>query len=329
MKVSVIIPVYNAEKFLPVCLESLAIQTMRDFEVIVVDDCSTDSSRDIAESYRERFDGRLKIFTLPANSGSGAVPRNVGLERACGEYVYFVDNDDLLIDNALETLYCAAAEYRADVVSMCRGFTCDEEPLPTDLNSAEWSGIDSDEPVIEIADFDGRLKKFHESQFEWVPWSKFLRRQFLIDNAIKFPAVKISDDIVWALKIIFSAERWLRIPTPLYVQRVVTDSFSRRRRTPERLIKFYASPLTIGMECLDEFMRRREYFKQNPFARLKLLSFFFNFHLDKMKDTLTALSAADAYEIFLREFEAAGNSQAALTAQLLVMNNLYRNELMK
>ena len=105
MKVSVIIPLFNAEKFFAVCLESLAIQTMTDFEVIVVDDCSTDSSLAIAESYLERFGGRLKIITLPENTGTGAIPRNVGLEHARGEYVYFVDNDDLLIDNALEILY--------------------------------------------------------------------------------------------------------------------------------------------------------------------------------------------------------------------------------
>ena len=103
-KVSVIIPMYNAEKYLGVCLESLLIQTCADFEVIVVDDCSTDSSIAIAESYLEKFGDRLKIVELPANTGSGAVPRNVGLEIASGKYVYFVDNDDLLIDTALETL---------------------------------------------------------------------------------------------------------------------------------------------------------------------------------------------------------------------------------
>ena len=68
MKVSVIIPVYNAEKYLAVCLESLLIQTFADFEVIVVDDCSTDSSLAIAESYLEKFGGRLKILALEENN---------------------------------------------------------------------------------------------------------------------------------------------------------------------------------------------------------------------------------------------------------------------
>ena len=125
-KVSVIIPVYNVEKYLAVCLESLLIQTFTDFEVIVVDDCSTDNSLAIAESYLERFGGRLKIFSLEENTGSGAVPRNVGLEVASGKYVYFVDDDDLLIDIALDTLFNYAEEYQAQVVYMEKFFSCGE-----------------------------------------------------------------------------------------------------------------------------------------------------------------------------------------------------------
>lgn len=78
-KVSVIIPLYNAEKYIGVCLSSILVQTLRDFEVIAVDDCSTDSSLPIVESFSEKFGERLKIITLPENTGSGAVPRNVSV----------------------------------------------------------------------------------------------------------------------------------------------------------------------------------------------------------------------------------------------------------
>lgn len=182
---------------------------------------------------------------------------------------------------------------------------------------------------MDVGDFDGRLEKFYVSQFEWVPWSKFLRRQFLIDNDIKFPALKISDDTIWAVQVLFSAERWLRIPTPLYVQRVLPDSFSRRIRTPEQLIKFYANPLSVGADCLDNFMRRREYFKQNPDVRMKLLDFFVSFHMSSLAEAFRCFDPIKVYEIFLQEFEATGSPQAALTAWLLMMNNLYRNELIK
>ena len=332
MKISVIIPVFNAEKYLPVCLESLTIQTFTDFEVIVVDDCSTDNSVAVAESYLERFGERLKIVTLPENTGSGSIPRNVGLEHARGEYVFFVDNDDLLIDNALENLYNAAKDYRADVVSMELGFYCDEEPVPKNFTLEKWIPAQyelPDKPVLESDDFEARVNRFYNDQFEWVPWSKLLRREFLIDNDITFPAMKISDDIIWALKLIFSAKRWLRLPTPLYVQRETVDSFSRRERTPEQIVKFYASPLIIGVDCLNKFMRRNSFLKQNPPMQLQLINFFANFQFDAMADAINALDAPEIYEIFLREFSNAGSPQSALIAYLLVMNNLYRNELTK
>lgn len=331
MKVSVIIPVYNAEKYLGVCLESLLIQTLTDFEVIVVDDCSTDASNALAESYLERFGGRLKIVTLPQNTGSGAVPRNVGLDFSCGEYVYFVDADDLLIDTALETLYACAAEYRADVVEMEKFFTCEVEPVPEDLKIAAWCYTDSfvEEPTFETEDIAERVKKFLASKFCWAPWAKLLRRDFLIDNAITFPRMTIAEDVVHTFELICLAKKILRVPVPLYVNRTNADSMMRRERTPEQMIKFRTSPLITGLEALDEFMRGLDYFNQNPVVRLQVLNFFLLMQIDNMKDALNALEPKEAYEIFQREFAGAGSSQPALIACLLTMNNLYRNELRK
>ena len=85
--ISVIIPMYNSEKYIAECLNSILVQTFQNFEVIVVDDCSTDNSVEIAKSYEEKFDGRLKIFKTKKNSnGGGYVPRNLGLNLSCGKY---------------------------------------------------------------------------------------------------------------------------------------------------------------------------------------------------------------------------------------------------
>ena len=107
-EVSVIVPLYNAEKYIAECLESLLAQTFKNFEVIVVDDCSTDSSCAIVESYRERFGGRLTLSHTKKNSGNPAVPRNKGLMLSRGEYIYHVDNDDVIIQTALEEMYSLA-----------------------------------------------------------------------------------------------------------------------------------------------------------------------------------------------------------------------------
>ena len=320
--VSVIIPVYNAEKYLGVCLESLLIQALGDFEVIVVDDCSTDNSLAVAESYLERFGGRLKVITLPENTGSGAVPRNVGLEHAGGKYVFFADADDLLIDEALETLCTCAEEYRADVVYMDCGFICEEEPFPTELTPAAWdSNFIVSEPTLETDDIAKRVEKFLLGQCRWPPWGKFLRRDFLIDNDIKFPRMRISEDIIWTFELICLAKRQLRIPNPLYVQRVNGGSMTRRVRSPEQQIKFWTSPLINGVECLEEFMSGLEFFKQNPAVRLQILNFFALMQLDNMPEALNALAPTAVYEIFLHEFAAADSTQPALIAYLLVMTN--------
>ncbi|MBR0261220.1 MAG: glycosyltransferase [Selenomonadaceae bacterium] len=329
MKVSVIIPVYNAEKFLSVCLESLLIQTLQDFEVIVADDCSTDSSLDIAESYLERFGERLKIITLPGNTGSGAVPRNVGLEYAQGKYIFFADNDDLLIDTALETLYEAAEESQAEVLYMEKFFTCDEEPVPKNLTPAAWCHNDSivDEFTFETNDLSRRLEKFLSSKYCWAPWSKFFRRDFLVDNEIIFPQMTIADDVVQTFEIICLAKKILRVPPPLYVHRENNSSLFKRPRTPEQQIIFRTNPLIIGLDCLDNFMREVDYFQKNPAVRLQVLNFFMLLQIDNMADELKSLEPEKVYEIFLREFSKADSTQPALISYLLLMTNLYRNEL--
>ena len=324
MKISVIVPVYNAENFLPVCLESLAIQTMRDFEVIVVNDCSTDSSLAVAESFVERFGGRLKIFSLPTNTGSAAVPRNVGLEQACGEYVYFVDNDDFVIDNALETLYNFAAEYRADVVYMEKFFLCGEEPVPTDLNPVEWmSQLADDELLIESDDLAERVGRFCDARFFCSPWSKFLRRQFLVDNAITLPQMKITDDILWTFKIVCLAKKILRVPARVYVHRNNMLSISHRTRLPEKHVALYASPMMIAVELFEEFMSRHEFFRRNPDRRLQVLMFFMRILFGDIEGDLKSLTPAQVYEIFRREFAASGSTHPALISCLVVMANIY------
>ena len=326
IKVSVIIPLYNAEKYLGVCLDSLLIQTLRDFEVIVVDDCSTDNSVAVAESYLEKFGGRLKIIDLPENTGSASLPRNEGLRFSRGEYVLFMDNDDLLLVNALEELYALAEKFRADVVYMERGFLCGEESLPEKFTEAAWDKKNSaqDAPTLEPDDLNERLGKFLQTGYGWAPWEKFLRRDFLLANRIEFPPVKISEDVLWTFKVVCLAKNFLRVPNRLYVYRSVKNSWSRIKREPADEIKFRLDPLINGLDYLDAFLHESEFFALNPARRFDVTNFFVKMQVAGMLGALKNLSRYELYELIHGEFS--DGKHAALIANLLVFVNFYRNK---
>ena len=121
MKISIIMPCYNSEKYLGSCLDSVLAQTFEDFEVILVDDGSRDDTLKIAQDYARR-DPRVHV--LAKENGGVAAARNLGLEHARGEWITFVDSDDLLPDHALETLLSGARE-NVDLV-VCAHETFDE-----------------------------------------------------------------------------------------------------------------------------------------------------------------------------------------------------------
>ena len=118
-KVSVIIPVYGAEAFLPDCIASLRAQTLRDIELIFICDGSPDHSLAILRK-AETLDSRIRVIAFEENQGVSAA-RNAGLDAARGDYIGFCDGDDWAEPEMVETLYRAAEDNRADI-SFCRVF---------------------------------------------------------------------------------------------------------------------------------------------------------------------------------------------------------------
>lgn len=114
MKISIIIPVYNAEHFLERCLDSVLLQTLTDIEVICIDDCSQDNSFNILQQYAQK-DNRLKCFCNEINIGQG-LTRNKGLDIASGEYIAFVDSDDWIEPDMYEVLYSKSEIQKFDLI---------------------------------------------------------------------------------------------------------------------------------------------------------------------------------------------------------------------
>ncbi len=166
-KISVIIPIYNAQNYLERCLDSVLNQTLKDIEILCIDDCSTDKSLDILNRYEQK-DNRIKVFKNKTNLGESAA-RNVGLDNATGEYIAFVDNDDKIDLNFYEKLYDKAIKTNADIVKgNVRTTSCNGVVSESTLN-----------PKIETTD---NKWFFH---YEW--WSAIYKKSLIDKNNIRLP----------------------------------------------------------------------------------------------------------------------------------------------
>ncbi|MBO4230562.1 MAG: glycosyltransferase, partial [Bacteroidales bacterium] len=174
MIVSVVIPVYNAARFIRKCVESALAQTLEDVEVICVNDCSSDNSEEIMDSID---DPRLRIIAFPRNRGVSAA-RNAGLEAAQGEYVYFLDSDDWLDPDYLEAMYSMAVKGPEDVV--VNSNYVEEFPESGKKALSSRFGFVEDEPNYYPA-------ALIQNKFPPVVWARLYRREFLEKNGIHFP----------------------------------------------------------------------------------------------------------------------------------------------
>ena len=259
--VSVIIPLFNAEKFIAECLESILVQTLKNFEVIVVDDCSTDGGVKIVERYIPKFCGRLKLAHMKKNSGSGALPRNKGLKLSRGEYVYFVDADDLIVPTALEELYTAAKNFSADVVYCEKIFETDADATTVSVRNMNNEFVNY--PEFETEHLSERVHGILKLKFAVETVLKFVRRDFLIEHEIFFPHIKPSEDGIWTYGLIFFAKKFLRVPNVVYVRRLSENSVMRSERPPQQDITFWIKSVVAGVKILDELMSRIEFFQSN------------------------------------------------------------------
>ena len=294
-KISIVIPLYNAEKYLAKCLDSVFTQTFQSFEVIVVDDCSTDSSCEIVESYIPKFNGRLRLYHMDENTGSGGLPRNKGLSMSSGEYIFFLDADDMFTKTALEELYTLAKEYNVDVVYCERYYTINADGTNRQITSTQ-SGKLVDTPTLESEDLNERVKAVINHRYWVVPWNKFTKRNLVIDNKIFFPHTLPGEDDVWVYGVVFYAKKLLRAPNIVYIYRASEASVMRVKKTPQQTIKFWTNPMMFGLKSLDNLMSGHEFFKENPQQRYVVLENFVRGFFDVILRRNLSIESVDFYE---------------------------------
>lgn len=188
-------PVYNAVEYMDKSIDSILGQTLKDIELICVNDVSTDDSLKRLKAY-QRMDKRIKIINNQINSGPG-VSRNNGIKKAKGEFICFVDSDDWFEKDACERLYKKAKEEDADVVFIKPKFVfTDKIVLDKRLLSKK-----------EFSDKDKVLRKTIMRKVAWAPWSKMVKRDLLLKNKIFFPTIYVTEDMDFSYKVIFHSNK--------------------------------------------------------------------------------------------------------------------------
>lgn len=195
IKVSILVPVYNSEKYLRRCFDTLVSQTLDGIEIIVVDDGSTDRSAEILEEYRAAHPDMIKVYRK-ANGGQGSA-RNVALDHAEGEFIGCVDSDDSCDPEMFAKMYAAAVRENCDVVA-CDGYTIrggskiyerfDDYPDPTNLL------------------LDALVS----------PWNKLIARDVYRKSGVRFPEGYIYEDTAWFAELVPFIGRIVTVHEPLY-----------------------------------------------------------------------------------------------------------------
>lgn len=263
--VSIVIPMYNAEKYIGDCLYNILIQTFQDFEVIVVDDCSTDRSCEVVESYLPEFNvegEKLKLLRRSFNSGAPGIPNNMGLNISRGEYISFLEADDFIKTTTYEELYPIAKKFDADVVHCEKYFQFIDGQDTFEITGYE-NGEFVKEPTLITENLAERVQDLYNKKFLLNVWTKLIRRDFIAENDLKMIDAN-AHDAIYTCCLICTAKRYVRVPNVVNFYRIVENSMSHIQENIPKTIKKWLKTLTKGFDYLEHLLSKREFYQKNP-----------------------------------------------------------------
>lgn len=277
-KISVIVPVYNVEKYLHVCLNSVLNQTYQNFEIICIDDASTDSSLEVLEYFAQK-DSRIKIIKQDLNQGPGH-SRNCGLKVAKGKYIFFLDGDDWIDFNTFEILIKHADDNNLDLLFFNEiNFHEETREFSIDGNLNEDSFIKFRNIVFNHFD----LNKENLFKLSSHVWNKLYLKSFLDNNNISFSNENLTyEDIPFFYKVITSADRISLIKDKFYNFR--KNKFLLRKSNEEHVFDIF----NIYEHILDVFFENKYLYQY--YKRILLKYIFSNLEIkydsidDKLKE---------------------------------------------
>ncbi len=245
-KLSIIVPVYGVEKYIDKCLNSLVKQSLKEIEVIVVNDGTKDNSQKIVDKYVKKYPDKIKSY-IKENGGQGSA-RNYGLKKASGEYIGYVDSDDFVEKDMYKKLYNKAKENNYDIV-VCGNYNVSEDYQNKNID-AFINNYNTDLENI----FFGKM----------AVWNKIYKRDILIKNKLEFKEKVWYEDLAFTLKAIMNSNTFAFIDEPLY------DYLIREGSTMNN------SNVQRNLEILDAFNDILSYIQHNKkeeyFSKIEFLA---------------------------------------------------------
>ena len=251
-QISIVIPMYNSEKYIETCIDSILLQTFSDFELILIDDCSTDSTLEIVQHFK---DPRIKIYRQIKNSDRSD-GRNLGIRVAQGKYIFFMDHDDAIMPEMLETFHNASEESDADVIYM-NAYLRAMNPEFTIHGKIDVERRIFYNPTPRFLSeilIDRLQKEYLEVGVHVVPWIKIQRRDFLLKNQIYFPNIHLNEDVLFNFAELCFGRRIQVIDSQGYIYRAHSDSIMGNKSLEKNLqaaIISIPSALEFVKEILD------------------------------------------------------------------------------
>lgn len=232
IKVSIIVPVYNVEKYIERCLKSLVNQTMQEIEILIINDGTKDNSMDVCNKYA-KLDDRIKIYNKE-NEGLG-LTRNYGIKRALGEYVCFVDSDDYVDVDMCQKLYNEAKKNDADIVYGGIFYDNNNNKIvkkPCVNNVTMWKGKEKVKELL--LDFIAtKPKEKNDTIMEVSVWKALFKRKILVENNILFVSERqfISEDVIFDIDYFLHCKCIVAIPDCIYYYCLNENSLSKSFRS--------------------------------------------------------------------------------------------------
>ena len=273
-KKTVIIPVYNAEKTICRCLDSLLLQPHSNTEILLIDDGSTDSSESICRSY---VGTHRDVYYFKKANGGVSSARNFGLDHASGDYVLFVDSDDYVADNYLATIDSVLSDYDYDLVQLSN-YIENKETIIT-RSRKDFHATNRGELLPYL------MKMLHQKRSNQ-PWAKVYKRSIIQENGIRFPEeIEIGEDRAFLIYYSFYISSFCVSSIPVYFVNIENDgSLSRKRRQDfDVQIQKQREFLNCILSNNNSETEREEYLKAFHFDELRMIyTRAKNYHKDKI-----------------------------------------------